>query len=136
MCLSRLHHNNLGPLLLRLAVGGIFLFHGIAKWQMWGIAPSDQMSASMLTIMKILSIAEPLGGAALVLGFLTRYAAIGLSIIMLGAIYFKVYVWGMTFSMQNGLGWEFDLVLLAASLCLLFIGAGKYSLDRAFWERS
>ncbi|MBI4428791.1 MAG: DoxX family protein [Ignavibacteriales bacterium] len=68
-----------------------------AKWSMWGMEASDQMPSSMLTIMKILSIAEPLGGLAMILGFLTPLAAVGLSIVMLGAINMKIFAWGLKF---------------------------------------
>lgn len=141
MCMQHLrafasNHWSWGLLALRLAVGSVFLFHGIQKWALWGEAPSSaSLTPNMLNIMKFLSIVEPLGGAALILGFLTQFAAIGLGLIMLGAIYFKMQVWNMPFAAQSATGWEFDLVLLAASIQLLFSGAGKYSLD-GFMKKS
>ena len=129
-------HSSVGLLLLRLSIAAIFLFHGIQKWSMWGLAPSEQMSANMLNLMKCLSIVEPLGGLALLFGFLTQLAAGGLALIMLGAIYFKQYVWMLGFVGKNGMvGWEFDLVLLAGCLALFFLGAGKYSLDHTVTKK-
>lgn len=124
-----------GLLLLRLSVGSIFLFHGIQKWALWSVLPSPQMPANMLSLMKFLSIVEPLGGLALILGFLTSLASLGLGIIMLGAIWFKVKIWQIGFTAQNTTGWEFDLILLAANVALLFGGAGKWALDKWVWRK-
>jgi putative oxidoreductase len=118
-----------GLLGLRLAVGAVFLVHGISKLPMWRMQPSDQMPNGMLATMRFLSIAEPLGAAALILGALTQFAAAGLSVIMLGAIYFKIGVWKNKF--VNG--WELDLVLLAANIALVLLGAGAWSVDHYFF---
>jgi putative oxidoreductase len=115
---------------LRLAIGVIFIAHGTMKWSMWGMEPSEHMSSAMLTIFKILSIAEPLGAVAIMLGFLTRVAAIGLSIIMIGAINSKINVMNIGFMARQGTGWEFDFLILSSVICLLFLGAGKISVDK------
>ena len=126
-------HKGWGSLILRLGVGGIFLFHGIQKWSLWTAAP-DQMQPSLLSLMKFLSVVEPLGGLALVLGFLTPLAALGLAIIMVGAIYFKIQVWNFPFAAANATGWEFDLSLLLSCLALMLSGAGKWSADEALMK--
>lgn len=123
-----------GLFLLRLAVGAIFLIHGTQKWAVWGDAGA-QMPEQMIMIMKILSIVEPLGGLALILGFLTRWAALGLSIVMLGAIWFKINVFKLGFAGVGATGWEFDLILLAASLTLLCTAGGAFALDRFLGAR-
>lgn len=117
-----------GLLALRLAIGVIFLYHGTQKWGLWSAVP-EGMPANALLLMKILSIAEPLGGAALILGFLTQFAALGLAIIMLGAIYTKSQVTGVGFAAADSTGWEFDLVLLAGNLVLFFLSAGRLSIE-------
>jgi putative oxidoreductase len=114
-------------LLLRLAIAGAFLAHGYMKWTNFDTLP---------TIMKILAIAEPLGGAALILGALSRWAALGLIIIMLGAIYTKMFSMGVGYAEGGKMGWEFDALLLAANYMILSVGAGKYSLDSWIgWEK-
>jgi len=128
--------NNGGILILRLVIGIIFIVHGTMKWSMWGMEPSDQMPASTITIMNLLSIAEPLGGVALILGFLTPYASIGLSIIMLGAINAKINMFHLKFVEQQAAGWEFDLLLLSGLLCILFSGAGKFSIDKLLFKKN
>ncbi|MBI3004846.1 MAG: DoxX family protein [Ignavibacteriales bacterium] len=121
--------NDTGLLCLRLAIGSIFLVHGTAKWSMWGMEPSEQLPAAMLTIMKILSVAEPLGAVAVVLGFLTPLAAVGLSIVMLGAINMKIFAMGLKFMEMQSTGWEFDFLIFCALVCVLTSGPGKYSVD-------
>lgn len=118
-----------GLLALRIGVGIIFLVHGKMKWAMWKMEPSEQMPAKMISLMKFLSIVEPLGGAALIAGFLTQIAALGLGIIMLGAIPMKIKMMKEPFTSQEKAGWEFDFILLAGCITLFFIGAGNVALD-------
>lgn len=118
-------HSDIAHLILRLVIGAIFLYHGSQKWMFWSASP-DGMPANMVMLFKFLSIVEPLGGLALILGVLTRYASLGLGIIMIGAIYMK---WGAGFATAQGPGWEFDLMILAGCIALMFEGAGKYSVD-------
>lgn len=108
-------------LIARLAIGVIFIYHGTAKWSM------EDPSA----IMSILKYAEPLGGVALILGVLTRLASLGLSIIMLGAIYMKSTGFGQTsFDLIGAFdNWKYDLAILACCLMLVTMGAGKVALD-------
>lgn len=119
-------HGDWALLVLRLAIGAIFIFHG---WSKWGIEEPN-------TIMTILKFAEPLGGIAMVLGVLTQLASLGLAIIMLGAIYMKMTGFGSgafdfagTFVTQSGPGWAYDMIILAGCIVTLFMGAGKVSVD-------
>ncbi|MEO5927465.1 MAG: DoxX family protein [Patescibacteria group bacterium] len=123
-----------GLLALRLALAAIFWVHGRSKAGMWKMQPSAQMPAKTISIMKLLSICEPLGALAMVVGFLTQPAALGFSLIMLGAIHSKKNVWKTPFKADDKTGWEFDLLILAASLFLLLAGAGAFSLDRLLFR--
>lgn len=123
------YYPDIGLLALRLAVGFVFLYHGLKKRGMWKMQASPQMPAGMLNMMRLLSIAEPLGGIAMIVGFLTPFAAAGFIIIMLGAIYHKIKNWKVSFFAQDKTGWEFDFVLLAASIALLLLGPGSFSVD-------
>jgi putative oxidoreductase len=116
--------------LLRLSVGVIFLLHGLPKRGLWSAQPSEQMPASMLRNLRILSIAEPAGALGLIFGFLTQLAGLGLVIVMLGAIQFLTSKAHRKFKEQNTPGWEFEFLLLIVALSLAIMGAGKYSLDR------
>jgi putative oxidoreductase len=112
---------------LRVGVGVTFLAHGVLKWPMWKAQPSAQLPASLLSIIRLLSIMEPLGGVAVLVGFLTQPAAVGFVIVMLGAIRLKAGQMHKGFSGDGG--WELDFVILAAAIALIILGAGGLSLD-------
>jgi putative oxidoreductase len=115
--------------LLRLVVAAVFLYAGSAKWSFWS-APPDGMSVVLLNVMKFLSIVEPLGSLALVLGVLTRWAAAGLSIIMVGAIFFaRLTLHAGLFTTPQGTGVDYNLLILASCIALIAFGAGGWSVD-------
>ena len=80
--------------------------------------------------MKVVAIAEPLGALGLIFGVLVDWAALGLAVIMVGAISMKIALWGGSFTGQGG--WEFDLILLAANVVLVMRGAGAIAVPRLF----
>jgi putative oxidoreductase len=115
---------------LRVVVGVIFLMHGGQKLFMGfhnvagflgslGI-PSPTLAAIGLTAV------EFVGGIALILGLLTRYAAALLSIDMLVAI-IAVHAKNGFFTSKGGM--EFPLLLLVANLNLVLAGAGALGVD-------
>jgi putative oxidoreductase len=132
--LTNLHQfSDWGLLALRIAVGAIFLVHGTQKWAMWKMQPSEQMPAKMLAMMKFLSVVEPLGGLAVLIGFLTQVASLGLGVIMIGAIAMKKSMMKVPFTAMDKMGWEFDFIILAATITLFIFGAGAIGLDNLFW---
>jgi putative oxidoreductase len=70
--------------------------------------------------------AEFFGGAALILGLFTRPAAVISAMTMLVAL--LCVHWGNGFFLDTH-GIEYALALLSATVALIFIGGGKYSLD-------
>jgi putative oxidoreductase len=70
--------------------------------------------------------AELAGAAGLALGVLQQLAAIGLILIMLGAIQKKIFVWKTGFWGKNGLGWSYDLTLISMLLVILFTNGGRF----------
>ncbi len=119
-------HHDVALLLMRLAVAAVFIYHGMGKWSM----------ESPNTVFTILKWVEPIGGIAILLGVLSQLAALGLSIIMIGAIYAKAtsfYTAPMnllgTFGAPAGMSWNYDLTILALCVSLLIMGAGKYSIE-------
>jgi putative oxidoreductase len=116
-------------LVLRLVVAAVFLYAGSAKWPFWS-APPEGMSVLLLNVMKFLSVIEPLGSLAVVLGVLTRWAAAGLSIIMVGAIFFaRLTLNAGLFTTPQGTGLDYNLLILASCIALIAFGAGGWSLD-------
>ena len=121
-----------GLLVLRLGIAIIFFAHGMMKTSVWSMQPSEQLPASMLTILKMLSIAEPLGAVAMILGFWSQLAAIGMSVLMLGVINMKITMMHASFIGEQTTGWELDFIVLCSALCILFTGPGKISLEKFF----
>ena len=129
--------NGIGALALRVPIGIIFAAHGAQKLFGWfggyGLEGTGQFFGSVGLnpgyLMALLAgAAEFFGGLALVFGLLVRPAAAALSFVMLVAI-FAVH-WNKGFFAGSG-GYEFALALFAASLALVFSGAGRLSADRA-----
>jgi uncharacterized membrane protein YphA (DoxX/SURF4 family) len=94
------------------------------------MTPNAQMSAGVLSLMKLLSIIEPLAGLALILGIGLNLAALVLALIMIGAILMKIFVFKVGFIALQATGWELDLALLAANLVLFLGGGGKLVLGK------
>lgn len=124
-----------GALALRVPVGIIFMAHGAQKLFGWfggyGLEGTGQWMASIglgpgVVMAFLAGSAEFFGGLFILLGLLTRPAAIALAFTMLVAI-FAVHFENGLFMANNG--YEFGLALLAASVSLAFSGAGKAAVD-------
>ena len=76
---------------------------------------------------------ELLGGIAMLLGFLTRWAALGLVIIQIGAIATVTFAKG--FSAGGGAGYEYNLALIGMCLALMLTGGGPVSADQLLFAR-
>lgn len=122
---------------LRVFGGLIFAAHGAQKLFAWfggyGLEGTGQWMDSIgLSPGYLMALAagsaEFFGGILLILGLLTRPAALVLSFTMLVAI-FAVHFENGLFLSNNG--YEFGLALLALSSALVFQGAGKFALDNS-----
>ena len=132
--MSNRSNRSWGITVLRVAVGIVFLMHGIQKLFTIGVPGVEGMVGGLGIPFPrffgvVLTLVELFGGAALILGVATRLTALLLAVDMLVAI-IKVHL-------KNGFflpsGVEFALTLLAANLCLLLVGAGAASVDGALW---
>ena len=109
--------------LLQVVVGAIFIYHALPKVRNpKAMAQGIGFPAGAVAM---LGTVELVSGLALVFGVFAQVAAILLSIVMLGAIYFKMAKWKVPFSAQDKTGWEFDLVLLASNILILTTGGGS-----------
>jgi putative oxidoreductase len=121
---------NAALLLLRLVLAIIFAHAGVAKWFLWSIEPMEGMPVWLHYMMLFLSIAEPLGAAALLVGFLTRIAATCLAIIMIGSLPVSHFLLGAPFfTAPQAPGWDSNLVFLGGCLALAAFGGGAWSVD-------
>jgi uncharacterized membrane protein YphA (DoxX/SURF4 family) len=94
-------YQNASLLFLRIVTAAIFYVAAYYKFPFWSGAP-EGISPFMLFTTRLLSIVEPLGATALLFGFLTRWAAVGLIIILLGAIYVSQFVYGIGMGFSSG----------------------------------
>ena len=111
-------NQDLGLFVLRLAVAAVFIYHGWPKLK----APAKMAQGMGWTSWKValLGIVEFGSGLMLLTGFHFRWAAVLLTVVMLGAIYYKIFKWKMKFSMSASTGWELDFILLAANVAIIF----------------
>lgn len=117
-----IRYNNVGLLVLRLAMAAIFIYHSLPKLKnAKGIASMVGMPVGMVLM---LGIVELLSSVGLALGIYTQLAALLLGIVMIGAIGMKMMKWGVPFAAMDKTGWEFDLILLAANIVILLGGGG------------
>jgi putative oxidoreductase len=125
-----------GITVLRVVVGIVFLahgwqklfqlgFHGVAGFFGGAGIPLPFVSAVIVTLV------EFAGGIALILGFLTRFAAALNGFDMIVAI--------LVVHLKNGFmkpgGFEHPLTLLAACVALVMVGPGAVSVDGALAKR-
>jgi uncharacterized membrane protein YphA (DoxX/SURF4 family) len=115
-------------LVLRIITATIFYVAAYFKFPFWSNA-TQGMSAFLLFATRLLSIVEPIGATAILLGFLTRLASCGLIIIMVGAIYVTQFVYGIGFVTPASPGWNMPLAVLAGCLVLATFGSGRWSMD-------
>lgn len=125
-----------GLLVLRVALGAVFIVHGGQKLFVMGPSGTAGMLMQMGVpsagvIGPILSVVEPLAGVGVLLGLLTRLAGFAIACDMLGAI--------LTFHIHHGFfvptGVEFVMMNCAAGVALAALGAGPFSIDHAIDQR-
>ena len=118
---------DLASLVLRLALGGIFIIHGYPKLKDFGRQTGQWLKSigfpSALGLFA--GIAEFFGGIVVVLGFLTPIIA------ALFVLWTAALIWVSIAKIKKKFsgGYELDLLLFAFSLVLLEIGGGIFSLD-------
>jgi uncharacterized membrane protein YphA (DoxX/SURF4 family) len=181
MILDQRVHYTLAPLVLRLALAAIFIYHGNNKvfgpnsdlgaswateaWARQNAVPRefadrikdapDASEAAKTEVMAgvakgytqqaqappealtawhwtqyAVAWGELLGGIALLVGILTRLAALGLIVIQVGAIWTVTGMHG--FSVTRGGGYEYNIALIAMCLALVVMGGGTWAADRFF----
>lgn len=128
---------DLGLLLLRLVIGGIFLVHGLQKLVgLWGgpgldgfrslLEDTGYEQANLLAIAG--AVGETAGGALLILGLATPFAGAAVLGVIINAWCFKQAAEpGLQFFAPNGV--EYETVLGVAAAAIILTGPGKIAFD-------
>ena len=117
-----------GTLLLRVTLGVMFLAHGLLKVLVYTVPGTVQFFETQGfpgALAYAVIAAELVGGTLLILGVYTRWVALALVPILLGA--FNVH-WpnGWVFSTPNG-GWEYPAFLTITTLVQSLLGGGAFA---------
>jgi putative oxidoreductase len=133
-------------LILRVMLGLVLFPHGAQKLLGWygGFGFSGTLGFFTGTmhlpwiVAFLIIIGESFGSLGLLMGFLTRFTAASVTVIMLGAIAMVHWPNGFFmnwFGKQAGEGFEYHLLVIGMSLALLIAGAGKWSVDGAIAKK-
>jgi putative oxidoreductase len=133
--------NDTAGLIMRLTLGGVMLPHGLQK--VFGLFGGAGLQATMnaLTVKMglpapvavLVILAESAGALGLIVGFCTRLCALGIALVMGGAIALVHVQHGFFmnwFGQQAGEGYEYHLLAIGLALALVLHGGGKWSFDQ------
>jgi putative oxidoreductase len=133
--------NDMAGLLMRLTLGFVMLPHGLQK--VFGLFGGAGLQATMnifttklglpAPVAVLVILAESAGALGLIVGFCTRLCALGIALVMGGAIFFVHGQHGFFmnwFGQQTGEGFEYHLLAIGLALALVIHGAGKWSFDQ------
>jgi putative oxidoreductase len=128
-------------LILRVMLGVVFFPHGAQKLFGWfggnGFSGTMAFFTDKMGIPAVLAflaiMAESVGAVALIAGFLTRIAALGVGTNMVVAIFMVHLPNGFFMNWagnKKGEGFEYHLLVIAIALALIIKGGGRWSFDR------
>ena len=133
-------------LILRLTLGLVMFPHGAQKLLGWYGGYGFDGTLGFFTekmglpwiIAFLIIMGESFGSLGLLVGFLTRFSAASIGVIMLGAITLVHLPNGFFmnwFGKQAGEGYEYHLLVLGISIALTIVGAGRWSVDQQIAQR-
>ena len=130
--------------LARIALGIVILPHGLQKLLglFGGSGFTETMSgltnpegAGLPAVVAFLVIVgESFGALGLILGFISRLCALGIIVIMFGAVNMVHLEHGFFmnwFGKAAGEGYEYHILAIGLGLIVLLKGAGRWSIDRS-----
>jgi putative oxidoreductase len=133
--------NDTAGLIMRLTLGCVMLPHGLQK--VFGLFGGAGLQATMnifttkmglpAPVAVLVILAESAGALGLIIGFCTRLCALGIAMVMGGAIFFVHGQHGFFmnwFAQQAGEGFEYHLLAIGLALALIIHGGGKWSFDQ------
>ncbi len=130
---------SVAALIIRVTLGVVMFAHGAMMALGWFGGPGLMVAARQLKEQSgvpvvagvFLTLVELFGPLALLVGLLTRPAALGIAVIMIGAahIHMREGFFMNWFGQKSGEGYEYFLLALAMALSVIINGAGALSLD-------
>jgi putative oxidoreductase len=126
--------------LIRVVAGGVMLPHGMQKMFGWfggagftGTIHNFGQRGFAAPLVFLVILAEFFGSIGLILGFLSRIAALGIAVDMTVAAITTTSKFGMFINWsgkQKGEGMEFQFLMIAMAVAILIAGGGAWSVDR------
>lgn len=120
-------NTDLATLILRVAIGSLFMIHGLPKLGSQRKAGVGFMESTGMPVNMIVfaGVVESLGGLGLILGLLTPIVA------LLSALWMLSTTWFASSKLKKKYvsGYELDITLLMAALALSVLGSGAWSID-------
>jgi putative oxidoreductase len=131
--------------IVRIVLGVVFFAHGAQKTLGWfgghGLQGTVRVFREQLRIpapLAILAVAvEFLGGLGLLVGLLSRIAALGIAVVMLVAlltVHWKFGFFMNWYGDQRGHGIEYHVLVLVLALVVMIKGGGPSSLDQVLYK--
>lgn len=124
--------DHFGKLTLRLSVGGLMLFHGIHKL-MHGFGMIGEMLVKNnlpREMMWGVPLGEVLAPLLLIVGWMTRPAAMLIAFTMVMSIYLVFRETLFTLNQYGALDYELNLLFLFSALAIACLGAGRFSISK------
>lgn len=129
----------------RCTLGIVFFAHGAQKVLGWYGGPGFNATLQVLTtqlrmpaiLAMLVMFAELFGGLGLVVGFLSRIAALGIALTMLGAVAMVHRRYGLFmnwYGNQERHGFEYHLLAMALAVVVIIKGGGAFSIDHSWYE--
>src|SRR4051794_15150089 len=137
----------LAPLVLRLGLAAILLYHGLLKLSEHGGGTWSNLASIPTEVQVAVTWVEIVGGLMIALGALTRPAAFAILVVQIGAI--ALVTWHHDFislrRLERGpglyrygdVGWEYNFALSIMCVTLILLGSGIWSVNNVFlsWFR-
>jgi putative oxidoreductase len=120
---------NLGKLLLRLTLGGLLLFHGVAKIQRGVEGIVERVAGTGLppSVGYLVYVGEVLAPVLLIIGLWSRAAALIVAVNMVVAVWLAHSTQLTELGRSGGLALELQAFYFLTAMAILLLGAGKFS---------
>ena len=130
--MNRAAMDDLGRLVLRVALGALILLHGISNWR-YGLGPIEEMVTAhgMPSFVAYgVLVGEVVAPLMLLLGFYARIGGLLIAINMLFAI--GLAHMSMLTQLNSEGGWALELqgMYLATALAITLLGPGRYAINQ------